>query len=158
MSSLTQTLKTLLISSALSMLSFHSLSAQAGDANLNNQAALKGISEIYTLYDVRKANPNVMLSYLKGIESNYNNLLKEKVKPHLRIIFISSAVQFITTKPADNIEMEYGDTLKGIANQIARLKDIGVKMEAARPRRPISMWTTIPCSQASCRCAPGFYR
>lgn len=130
MSSLTQTLKTLLIGSVLSLLSFHSLSAQAGDANLNNQAALKGISEIYTLYDVRKANPNVMLSYLKGIESNYNNLLKEKVKPHLRIIFISSAVQFITTKPADNIEMEYGDTLKGIANQIARLKDIGVKMEA----------------------------
>ncbi len=101
----------------------------AHSAELNNQEALKGITEIHTLYDIRKANPAVMLSYLKGIESNHQNLLKEGVKPNLRIIFISSAVNFITTKPTDTIELEHGDTLKGIAVQIQRLIDLGVKME-----------------------------
>lgn len=103
-----------------------SLPAQA----LDNRDSLKGVSEVYTLYDVRKANPNVMLSYLKGIESNHRNLIKEKVTPHLRIIFISSAVQFITTQPSDEVEMQYGETLKGIAVQIERLRNLGVKMEA----------------------------
>jgi len=122
--------KSVLVVITLSLLSAHSLTAQAAASDLNNKASLKGLSEIYTLYDVRKANPKAMLSYLKGIESNYNNLIKENVKPHFRIIFISSAVQFITTHPSDIIEMEYSDTLKNIAKQITRLKNIGVKMEA----------------------------
>lgn len=114
----------------LTLFSAITTSLHAAEPPLNNKASLKGLSEIYTLYDVRKSNPNVMLSYLKGIESNYNNLIKENVTPHFRIIFISSAVQFITTQPSDSIEMEYGDTLNNISKQIARLKNIGVKMEA----------------------------
>lgn len=103
-------------------------SAQAQE--LNNKEALKGISEIHTLYDVRKSNPSVMLSYLKGIESNHQNLLKEGVKPNLRVVFISSAVKFITTKPSEDVELEHGHVLPKIKAQIARLVDLGVKMEA----------------------------
>lgn len=114
----------------LSLFSTHTLTTQAAESGLNNKAALKGLTEIYTLYDIRKSNANAMLSYLKGIESNYNNLIKDGVKPHFRIIFISSAVQFITTEPSDTVEMEYSGTLKGISKQIARLKELGVKMEA----------------------------
>lgn len=98
-------------------------------AELNNQEALKGLSEIHTLYDIRKSNPSVMLAYLKGIETNHQNLIKENIKPNLRIIFISSAVQFITTHPSDAVALEHEETLKGIAEQIKRLIDIGVKME-----------------------------
>lgn len=122
--------KSVLVVLTLSLLSAHAFTAQAAASDLNNQASLKGLSEIYTLYDIRKANPKAMLSYLKGIESNYNNLTKENVKPHFRIIFISSPVQFITTHPSDIIEMEYSGTLENIAKQIARLKKLGVKMEA----------------------------
>lgn len=105
------------------------LPAATQAAELNNEEALKGITEIHTLYDIRKSDPAVMLSYLKGVESNYNNLVKEGVKPNSRIIFISSAVKFITTKPSDEVELEHGETLKGIAVQIKRLIDMGVKME-----------------------------
>ncbi|MDA3807340.1 MAG: DsrE family protein [Thiomicrorhabdus sp.] len=115
--------------STLLLSTFWLLPATAHSAELNNQAALKGITEIHTLYDIRKSHPKVMLAYLKGIETNYENLLKENVKPNLRIIFISSAVKFITTKPSETVEMEHGEALKGIAIQIQRLIDIGVKME-----------------------------
>lgn len=118
-----------LLASLLWLIAAFASHAQASPATLNNQAALKGLSEIYALYDIRKSNPDVMLSYLKGIESNHANLLKEKVTPHLRIIFISAAVQFITTDPADAIEIEHGDTLKKIAAQVARLQALGVQME-----------------------------
>lgn len=114
---------------AVMLAAFWLLPSATQAAELNNKEALEGITEMYTLYDIRKANPAVMLSYLKGIESNYNNLVKEGVKPNSRIIFISSAVKFITTKPSDEVELEHGDTLKGIAVQIQRLIDMGVKME-----------------------------
>jgi intracellular sulfur oxidation DsrE/DsrF family protein len=108
---------------------FWLLPATAQASQLNNEEALKGITEINTIYDIRKSDPRVMLSYLKGIESNHKNLLKENVKPNLRIIFIASAVKFITTKPSENVELEYSESLKGIAEQIQRLIDIGVSME-----------------------------
>ena len=111
----------------LSALWFLPVATQA--AELNNKEALQGITEIHTLYDIRKSDPGVMLSYLKGVESNYNNLVKEGVKPNSRIIFIASAVKFITTKPSEEVELEHGETLKGIAVQIQRLIDMGVKME-----------------------------
>jgi intracellular sulfur oxidation DsrE/DsrF family protein len=97
---------------------------------LDNKDALQGLTEIHTLYDIRKPDPKIMLIYLKGIESNHANLLKEGVTPHLRIIFISSAVKFITSKPSQEVEIEHGETLQRIKEQIARLLDLGVKMEA----------------------------
>lgn len=99
-------------------------------AGLTNAEALKGLKDVYALYDVRNSNPKVVLANLKFIESNYQNLLKEKVKPHLRIIFISGAVQFITTQPSEMVDMEYGDTLQAIAVQVERLVKLGVAMEA----------------------------
>jgi len=114
---------------ALFLSTFWLLPVTTQAAELNNQAALKGITEIHTLYDIRKSDPRVMLAYLKGIESNYQNLLKENVKPNLRIIFISSAVQFITTKPSEEVALNHEEALQGIAMQIQRLIDLGVQME-----------------------------
>ncbi|WP_024850225.1 DsrE family protein [Hydrogenovibrio kuenenii] len=112
----------------LSLVSLMPLSAQAQE--LDNKEALQGITEIHTLYDVRKSNPNVMLAYLKGIETNHKNLLKEGVKPNLRVVFISSAVKFITTKPSEEVEFQHAEVLPKIKAQIARLINLGVKMEA----------------------------
>lgn len=97
---------------------------------LNNKEAMQGITEMHVIYDIRKSNPNPMLTYLKAIESNRANLIKEGVEPHQRIIFISKAVKFITTKPSEEVDMEYAPVLEKIAVQIARLKELGVKMEA----------------------------
>ena len=97
--------------------------------SLNNKEAMQGLKSMHVIYDMRKSNPNMMLVYLKGIESNRNNLIKEGVEPHQRIIFIAKAVKFITTQPSEEVEMEYGPVLKQVASQIARLNKLVVKME-----------------------------
>ncbi|WP_319381081.1 DsrE family protein [Thiomicrorhabdus sp.] len=96
---------------------------------LNNKEAMQGLKSMHVIYDIRKSNPNAMLVYLKGIESNRTNLLKEGVEPHQRIIFIAKAVKFITTKPSHEVEIEYEEVLQKIAVQVQRLVDLGVKME-----------------------------
>lgn len=99
-------------------------------SELNNKAALDGIQEIKVIYDVRKANPNLLLAYLKGIESNRKNLALEGVKSTQRIVFIADSVKYITSKPSDDVSIQHGDVLKKIAEQVKRLKSLGVEMEA----------------------------
>lgn len=97
---------------------------------LHNHEAIAGAQEMKVLYDMRKANPNLLLAYLKGVESNRVNLEKEGVTNiQQRIVFIADAVKYITTKPSEEVSMTYGDVLPQIAAQIARLQSLGVKME-----------------------------
>ena len=114
---------------------------------LNNQAALAGIQEIKVVYDVRKANPQLLLAYLKGIESNRNNLALEGVKATQRVVFIADAVKYITSKPANDISIEHGELLTQIADQIKRLKSLGIEMEvcsAATAAYKIDNSTILP--------------
>lgn len=104
-------------------------SQQVVAKELNNEEAMNGLKTMHVIYDIRKSNPKAMLVYLKGIESNRANLIKEGVEPHQRIIFIASAVKFITTKPAEDVELEYGPVLDDVAAQIEKLVSLGVKME-----------------------------
>lgn len=97
---------------------------------LNNKEAMQGLKSMHVIYDIRKSTPNAMLVYLKGIESNRSNLIKEGVEPHQRIVFIARSVKFITTQPSEEVEMQYGPVLEKVAAQIARLVELGVKMEA----------------------------
>ncbi len=105
------------------------MSSPSQATELNNQEALAGIKEIKVVYDIRKANPQLLLAYLKGIESNRNNLALEGVKATQRVVFIADAVKYITTKPSEEVSMEHGDLLPKIAEQIKRLKSLGVDME-----------------------------
>jgi intracellular sulfur oxidation DsrE/DsrF family protein len=97
---------------------------------LTNQAALSDMEHVKAIYDVRKSHPQPLLGYLKAIETNVTNLKKEGVSFDLQMIFISKAVTFITTEPEDTLEMEHADTLSQIAQQIQRLQNLGIKMEA----------------------------
>lgn len=117
-----------LIAFLLSLLFLIPSSVQA--KQLNNKEALEGLSEVRTVYDVRTTRPVALLSFLKGIEFNHKSLIEEGVKPSLRIVFISGAVQFISSKPSEDIEFNYSETLPKIKKQISRLINLGVKMEA----------------------------
>lgn len=111
---------------ASALLASHVVQAES----LNNQASIAGATEMKVLYDMRKANPKLLLAYLRGVESNRVNLEKEGVTNiKQRIIFIADAVKYITTHPADDVVVEHGDVLPLIAEQIARLGNLGVEME-----------------------------
>ncbi len=98
-------------------------------AELDNAQAVQGLETVRAVYDVRKSNPKVLAVYLKAITGNHANLLKEGVKPDLRMVFIAESVKFLTTRPEEEIAMEHGETLKEIAGLIAELDRLGVKME-----------------------------
>lgn len=95
----------------------------------HDQAALSGITETKVIYDMRKANPQMMLVYLRIIEQEHDAFKKNNINAHERMIFIADAVKYITTKPSAEVEMEYGDLLPQIRQQITRLLELGVKME-----------------------------
>ena len=96
---------------------------------LDNAEAVKGLETVRAVYDVRKSNPKALAAYLKAIIGNHANLLKEGVKPDLRMVFIAESVQFITTQPKDEIALEHEATLKEIAGLVAELDRLGVRME-----------------------------
>jgi len=96
---------------------------------LDNAEALRGIETMRAVYDVRKSNPKALAAYLKAIIGNHVNLLKEGVKPDLRMVFIAESVKFITTQPNDEIALEHEASLKEIAGLVAELDRLGVKME-----------------------------
>ncbi len=98
-------------------------------AELDNTEAVQGLETVRAVYDVRKSNPKALAAYLKAIVSNHANLLKEGVKPDLRMVFIAESVKFITTEPVPEIALEHEATLKDIAATIAELDRLGVKME-----------------------------
>lgn len=98
-------------------------------AELDNRHATEGVETMKAVYDMRKSDPEVMLAYLRAIESNHENLLKEGVEPDLRLVFIAKAVKFITTEPEPEIYMDHAETLEAIAEQIETLDELGIRME-----------------------------
>lgn len=116
-----------LLGMACGMLAFP-VASVAAEA-LDNAGAVKGLETVRAVYDVRKSNPKALAAYLKAIIGNHANLLKEGVKPDLRIVFIADSVKFITTKPNDEIALEHQASLKEIAGLVAELDRLGVKMD-----------------------------
>jgi intracellular sulfur oxidation DsrE/DsrF family protein len=105
------------------------LAATPAFAELDNRHATEGVETMKAVYDVRKSDPEVMLAYLRAIESNHANLLKEGVEPDLRMVFIAKAVKFITTEPEPELDIDHAETLEAIAEQIETLDELGIRME-----------------------------
>jgi len=45
------------------------------------------------------------------------------------IVYIGPTVRFLSTKPDDELELEQGDALKAIAEQVKELNKLGVRQE-----------------------------
>ncbi|MCG7963136.1 MAG: DsrE family protein, partial [Candidatus Thiodiazotropha taylori] len=51
------------------------------------------------------------------------------VTPNMVLVFIGETVRYLSTKPDDTLEMEFGDDLKSIAETAKILEQKGVRME-----------------------------
>ena len=47
----------------------------------------------------------------------------------LAVVFIGKTVEYLTTQPTDELEMEYAEPLRSIAETAKALKALGVRME-----------------------------
>lgn len=97
---------------------------------ISDSAALNGVKEAKAVFLVDIGNAKKTALYLDIIgDSTHARLERQGVKPDFVLVFIGPTVKFITTKPEDEIALEFEDELKSIASSVKRLDDLGVRME-----------------------------
>jgi intracellular sulfur oxidation DsrE/DsrF family protein len=105
------------------------LPAQAATAPINDAAALQGVKEGKGVFLIDFSDPKKTAFYLEIIRGTHAGLTRQGVKPDFVIVYIGPTVRFLSTRPDDELEMEQGDALKAIAEQVKELDKLGVRQE-----------------------------
>lgn len=96
---------------------------------INDAAALNGISEAQGVFLIDFSDVGKTAFYLKVIQGTHASFVKQGVKPDLVLVFIGKMVQFLTTEPSDELFIEHANELESIANSVKSLHNAGVRME-----------------------------
>ena len=91
--------------------------------------ALKGVKEGKVIFDINMAEAKKMTLYLMVIKQTVDDLKRQGVKPDVILAFRGLSVRLIT-KDREQIELEEFVHHDKIAEQLAELKTLGVRMEA----------------------------
>ena len=91
--------------------------------------ALRGVKEGKGLFLVDLTQPQKPALYLEIIQGSHAGLKRQGVKPDFVVVYIGPTVRFLTTKPSDELELEFGDELARIQKAVKRLGELGVKQE-----------------------------
>lgn len=111
-----------------SLLVLHLSSAQAATV-IDDSAALQGVQSAKGLFDVAVSEADSLEFYLKVIQRTYDDMVRQGQKPDLVIAFRGPAVRLINTEIWSFSE-EDQETLKRASVLLARLKELGVTLEA----------------------------
>ena len=95
----------------------------------NDADALKGVKEGKVVFDVNMANPKKMTLYLSVIRETVDDLRRQGVKPDVILAFRGRSVNLIN-KNREAMELTEFEHLDKIAQQLADLREQGVRMEA----------------------------
>lgn len=101
--------------------------AQASE--INDAAALRGVTEGKGVFLIDFNDPGKTDFYLKIIKGTHAGMLRQGVKPDFVVVYIGPTVRFLTTKPGDDLALEHDDALKGIAQSVRELQELGVRQE-----------------------------
>ncbi len=105
----------------------------AGPANADEPAgevaALAGLSSVKAVFLVNRDSAAATARYLKGIQATLGQIAGEGVETSAVLVFLGKPVQFITTEPAEKIAAEHKEELASIAQSVAALQALGVRME-----------------------------
>ncbi len=105
------------------------LPAQAATVPINDAAALKGVKEGKGVFLIDFSDPKKTAFYLEIIRGTHAGLARQGVKPDFVIVYIGPTVRFLSTKPDDELELEQGDALKAVAEQVRELNKLGVRQD-----------------------------
>ena len=109
----------------VSFLAFGSVNAK----QINDSAALNGIKEAKGVFLIDFTEVRTTAFYLKIIEGTHQGFVKQGVKPDMVLVFIGKTVKYLTTEPDEAFEMEHEESLASIQDSIAKLSELGVRME-----------------------------
>lgn len=96
---------------------------------IDDSAALNGVKATKSVFLIDFTNPRKTAFYLDIIRGTHDGLVKQGVTPNMVLVFIGETVRYLSTKPDDTLEMEFGDDLKSIAETAKILDQKGVRME-----------------------------
>ena len=105
-----------------------SLGARAAQT-YDDAAALQGVETGEGVFLLDFTNPRKTALYMDVIKGTHEGLVRQGVEPDFVLVFIGPTVQYLSTEPADELQMEHGKHLEAIAGTAAALKDLGVRME-----------------------------
>ena len=91
--------------------------------------ALRGVETGKVLFDVNMTDAKKMTLYLAVIRETVDDLKRQGVKPDVILAFRGLSVRLIS-KDRENMELTDFDHLDRIAEQLADLRQQGVRMEA----------------------------
>jgi intracellular sulfur oxidation DsrE/DsrF family protein len=105
------------------------LTAQAATAPINDAAALRGVKEGRGVFLIDFNDPKKTAFYLEIIRGTHAGLTRQGVKPDFVIVYIGPTVRFLSTRPDDELELEQGEALNAVAEQVRELNKLGVRQE-----------------------------
>lgn len=105
------------------------LTAQAATAPISDAAALQGVKDGKGVFLIDFSDAKKTAFYLEIIKGTHAGLTRQGVKPSFVIVYIGPTVRFLTTAPDGELELEQGDALKAIADQVKELNQLGVRQE-----------------------------
>jgi intracellular sulfur oxidation DsrE/DsrF family protein len=95
---------------------------------LNDSAALSGLTEGKGIFVLSSNDPETAADYLGVIKFTHQSMKEQKVQPDFIVVVIGPAVRFMTTEPS--VELNGNKSaLDAIATSVRELAKIGVKME-----------------------------
>lgn len=105
------------------------LTAQAATAPISDAAALQGVKDGKGVFLIDFSDAKKTAFYLEIIKGTHAGLARQGAKPSFVIVYIGPTVRFLTTAPDGELELEQGDALKAIADQVKELNQLGVRQE-----------------------------
>ncbi len=102
--------------------------SRADQPGIDDRAALAGVEQARGVFLIDFTNPKKTAFYLDIIEGTHAGWPTGR-EAGLVLVFIGETVKYLTTKPEEVLEMEYGDELASIAESVETLAGLGVRME-----------------------------
>lgn len=104
-------------------------STTANAKEINDSAALNGIQEAKSVFLIDFTNAKKTAFYLDIIQGTQKGLVKQGVKSDMVLVFIGQTVKYLSTKPDDELAMEFETELASIQKSIKAFAKMGVRME-----------------------------
>ncbi|KTG16332.1 MULTISPECIES: DsrE family protein [unclassified Guyparkeria] len=109
------------------VLALAAVGAAHAAAPVDDAAALAGVEEAKGVFQIDFTAAEKTAFYLEIIRGTHANFVRQGLDPDLVIVFIGPTVKFLTTE-ADE-EVADPATLMRIESEVARLADLGVRLE-----------------------------
>lgn len=90
--------------------------------------AMKGVSSVKVIFDMRDGNPQTAVIHLNLIHDTYKKLVTMKKDPVCVVVFMGGAVKLISADES-GLNAEEQKSRKEIAGIISRMSSSGIRME-----------------------------